>query len=165
MYLSQSGTDFMDYPHEIMMFQDREFPVSSDEDADNMMDDESLNVHQELYDQLKELRAKVASEKGVPAYVVFQDQSLEEMASTLPLTIEDLTHVNGVGGGKARKFGKPFVKLIEDYARANELTSSADVFVKTSVNKSKVKIKIIQGVDDKVDLEELSTALNPLLKS
>ena len=109
-----------------------------------------------LYTQLKALRKKVAKSKNLPPYVIFQDPSLEEMATTYPTTNEEMAAVNGVGLGKVRKFGKPFMELIKEYVDENDIITAADVMVKSSVNKSKMKIFIIQQVDKKIDLEEIA---------
>jgi ATP-dependent DNA helicase RecQ len=90
--------------------------------------------------------------------VVFQDPSLEEMATTYPTTELELSQVNGVGMGKVVKFGKPFLTLINKYIDDNDIETSADLMVKTTVNKSKKKIFIIQQIDRKIDLEEIAEA-------
>jgi ATP-dependent DNA helicase RecQ len=109
---------------------------------------------------LSNLRKKVAKQKNLPPYVIFQEPSLEEMATTYPTTIQELAQVNGVGLSKAQKFGKPFVDLIANYVVENDITTAADVVVKSTVNKSKTKIFIIQQIDRKVDLEEIAEAKN-----
>jgi ATP-dependent DNA helicase RecQ len=109
-----------------------------------------------LFDLLKGLRKKVAKEKGLPPYVIFQDPSLEEMATVYPTTKEELSQVNGVGMGKVVKFGKPFLDLISKYVQDNDIETAAEVVVKSTVNKSKIKIYIIQQIDRKVDLEEIA---------
>jgi ATP-dependent DNA helicase RecQ len=154
--LAQKGILFIDKPKETKLFKDREFPLINEEDVESMQCEDDLDVNPELLGQLEELREKVASRKNIPPYVVFQDASLEEMASSFPLTLEDLTHINGVGLGKSQKFGKEFVELIKSFTEEHQLESTANIFVKTSVNKSKNKIKIIQGIDAKTDLEELA---------
>jgi ATP-dependent DNA helicase RecQ len=100
----------------------------------------------------------VAKEKGLPPYVIFQDPSLEEMATIYPTTKEELAQINGVGMGKVSKFGKPFLDMINKYVEENDIVTASDVVVKSSVNKSKIKIFIIQQIDRKVDLEEIAEA-------
>jgi ATP-dependent DNA helicase RecQ len=92
--------------------------------------------------------------------VIFQDPSLEEMATTYPTTTEDLASVNGVGMGKVNKFGKEFLEVIQKYVEENDIETASDVVVKSSVNKSKIKIFIIQQIDRKVDLEEIAQSKN-----
>ncbi len=109
---------------------------------------------------IKDLRKQVAKQKGLPPYVIFQDPSMREMATTYPMTEEELSHINGVGVGKVKKFGKPFVELIRKYVEENNITTADDVFIKSAVNKSKVKIFIIQQIDRRMDLEEIAEAKN-----
>ena len=107
---------------------------------------------------LKSLRKRVAKEKNLPPYVIFQDPSLEEMATTYPTAQQEMAQINGVGMGKVVKFGKPFIDLITRYVEENEIETARDVVIKSAVNKSKVKIYIIQQIDRKVDLEEIADA-------
>jgi len=111
-----------------------------------------------LFDLLKALRKKMAKERDLPPYVLFQDPSLKEMATTYPTNKEDLAHIGGVGMGKVQKFGKPFLDLISKYVEDNEIETAADVVVKSAVNKSKIKIYIIQQIDKKMDLEEIAAS-------
>jgi ATP-dependent DNA helicase RecQ len=113
-----------------------------------------------LFELLKALRKKIAKDKNLPPYVIFQDPSLEEMATTYPTTKEDLASVNGVGMGKVNKFGKEFLELINKYVDENDIETATEVVVKSSVNKSKTKIFIIQQIDKKVDLDEIAELTN-----
>jgi ATP-dependent DNA helicase RecQ len=101
------------------------------------------------------LLKKKAKEEGIPPYAIFQETSLEEMATTYPTKEEDLLRINGVGLGKAQKFGKDFIALISKYVKENEIITASDVTVKSNANKSKLKIYIIQQIDRKIDLEEI----------
>jgi len=158
--LSDKGSDFIEHPTEIDLSKDHDFSDSNDEDAE--VPEPAGGVVKSfdpiLLDLLKNLRKKIAKEKNVPPYVIFQDTSLEEMSTTYPLTIEDLGHVNGVGLGKATKFGKPFIDHIKKYITENDIATATDVVVKSAINKSKTKIFIIQQIDRKVDLEEVAEA-------
>src|SRR5690606_2590961 len=111
---------------------------------------------EKLYELLKNLRKKIAKEKNLPPYVIFQDPSLEEMATTYPTSKEEMAQVNGVGMGKVNKFGQPFLQVIQKYVEDNDIETASDVVVKSSVNKSKTKISIIQQIDRKIDLEEIA---------
>lgn len=111
---------------------------------------------EKLFEQLKALRKQVAKQKNLPPYVIFQDPSLEEMATTYPTNKEDLASVNGVGMGKVNKFGKDFIELIQKYVDEHDIETATEVVVKSSVNKSKIKIFIIQQIDRKIDLEEIA---------
>jgi ATP-dependent DNA helicase RecQ len=99
------------------------------------------------------LAKKIAKEKNLPPYVIFQDPSLEEMATTYPTTQDEMAQINGVGMGKVVKFGKPFLEVINRYVEENEIETAKEVVVKSTVNKSKIKIYIIQQVDRKIDLD------------
>ena len=113
----------------------------------------------ELYNKLKELQRKVAREKGLPPYVIFQETSLEDMATKYPVTIEELSNISGVGKNKAKKFGKPFVELIEDYVEENDIDRPSDFVVKTVANKSGRKIAIIKNIDAKMALEDIANSI------
>jgi ATP-dependent DNA helicase RecQ len=158
--LTDKGEEYLENPKEIELSKDLDFSNSNDEDAE-IPEPAGASVKTfdpVLLDLLKNLRKKIAKEKNVPPYVIFQDTSLEEMATTYPTTLEDLAHVNGVGMGKAQRFGKPFVDQIKKYVTENDIITATDVVVKSSVNKSKTKIFIVQQIDRKVDLEEIAEA-------
>ena len=117
---------------------------------------------------LEELRAKVAREKAIPDYTVLQDSSLEEMALVCPTTLESLSQISGLSMGKAKKFGLPFIQLIQHYVETNDIVTVSDVVVKSAASRSKNKVYIIQHIDRKTDLEEIASAkslsINMLLK-
>jgi ATP-dependent DNA helicase RecQ len=129
---------------------------NAEEDASNQNAGGAFD--ETLLEMLKVLRKRIAKEKGVPPYVVFQDPSLEEMATVYPTTKEELAQINGVGMGKVVKFGKAFVDLITNYVDENDIETTKDLVVKSMVNKSKMKIFIIQQVDRKIDLNEIAEA-------
>jgi ATP-dependent DNA helicase RecQ len=158
--LTAKGEEFLDNPQEIEFSRDHDFTNANDEDADVQESEGSKNKSFDpvLLDLLKNIRKKVAKEKNIPPYVIFQDTSLEEMATTYPTTMEELGHVNGVGMGKANRFGRVFVEQIKKYVADNDIITATDVVVKSSVNKSKTKIFIIQQIDRKVDLEEIAVS-------
>jgi ATP-dependent DNA helicase RecQ len=132
--------------------------------AENVSSEEMGNMgkayDEKLYELLKSERKKVAKAKNLPPYVIFQDPSLEEMATVYPTTREELAQINGVGAGKVAKFGSSFLRLIENYVEENEIITASDVVVKTSGTRSKVKITIIQQIDRKIDLDEIANNLN-----
>jgi ATP-dependent DNA helicase RecQ len=99
---------------------------------------------------------KTAKAKGLPPYVIFQEPSLEEMSIQYPITIEELTKISGVGSGKAAKYGKPFIELIKKHVEDNEIERPVDMVIKSVVNKSGLKVYIIQNIDRKIDLQEMS---------
>ena len=157
--ISEKGFDFMQNPASITLSKDHDY--SADAVAAEEVEKETINAKAYdpiLFDLLKGLRKKIAKEKNFPPYVIFQDPSLEEMATTYPTTKEELSHINGVGGGKVAKFGKPFLDLITKYVEENDIVTASDVVIKSSVNKSKIKIFIIQQIDRKISLDEIAEA-------
>lgn len=160
--LTKRGLDFLEDPHTVELARDHDFTTEPEEEEESA---ERVPVNAKAYDArlfeiLKVLRKKIAREKDLPPYVIFQDPSLEEMATTYPTTKDDLAQVNGVGMGKVNKFGREFLQAIQQYVEENDIETANDVIVKSSVNKSKTKIFIIQQIDRKVDLEEIAETIN-----
>ncbi len=156
MKITDKGKAFLANPHSITLSKDHDY---SQEALDQEAEEEAAPVKSYdpvLYDQLKLLRRKVAKEKNLPPYVIFHDPSLEEMATVYPTNKEQLSHINGVGMGKVAKFGKPFLELIAQYVEEHDIETSSDVIVKSSVDKSKIKIYVIQQIDKKVDLDDIA---------
>lgn len=116
----------------------------------------SCAVDPTLYSILKDLRKKIAKKLELPPYVIFQDPSLEAMATTYPVTIEELQNIPGVGAGKAKRYGEEFIKVIKIHCDENEIERPEDLRVRTVANKSKLKVSIIQGIDRKIALDELA---------
>lgn len=153
--VTAKGKNFLKKPHSIILSRDHDYSkIESDEQNEEA--GLKISCDETLLNTLKALRKKVAKEKGVPPYVVFQEPSLIEMATVYPTTREELSHINGVGLGKAQKFGKAFLELINQYVADNNITTANEVVIKSSVNKSKIKIFIIQQVDRKIDLDEIA---------
>ena len=163
--LTQKGMNYIEDPYPVMLSEDHDYEQQSadaKEEADEAAAAHAANGGTAYDDQLlgllKALRKKIAKEKNLPSYVIFQDPSMEEMATTYPVTREEMAQINGVGMGKVQRFGKPFIDLITKYVDENEIEMDKDVVVKSMVNKSKIKIYIIQQIDRKVDLEEIAEA-------
>lgn len=155
--LTEKGKKFLSKPHPIELARDHDFTTAiEDEEVSSERPTTSKSYDEKLFEMLKNLRKQVARHKNLPPYVIFQDPSLEEMATTYPTSQEDLAAVNGVGMGKVKKFGKEFLELIQKYVDDNDIETATEVVVKSSVNKSKIKIFIIQQIDRKVDLEEIA---------
>ncbi len=152
--ITDKGFKFLESPESVILVKDKDFEALTENDATTPVDRKAYDEN--LYDILKKLRKEVAKKKNLPPYVIFQDPSLEEMATIYPTTKEELTRINGVGVGKANKFGKPFLEAIEKYVEENEIETAQDVVIKSSVNKSKTKIYIIQQIDRKIDLQEIA---------
>lgn len=156
--ISAKGEAFLKKPHEIELARDHDFTTDiEDEEVSSEKPAANTKAYDaRLFEMLKTLRKQIAKERDLPPYVIFQDPSLEEMATTYPTNKEDLAQVNGVGMGKVNKFGKEFLELIEKYVDDNDIETATEIVVKSSVNKSKTKILIIQQIDRKVDLEEIA---------
>ncbi|NBA74898.1 RecQ family ATP-dependent DNA helicase [Emticicia sp. ODNR4P] len=153
--VSEKGQAFLKDSFPLTLSKDHDYENEHIEEEDEK---ESLaggggSYDAALFELLKNLRKKIAKDKNLPPYVIFQDPSLEEMATTYPTTKEDMAQINGVGMGKVVKFGRPFIDLIKKYVEDNEIETATEVVVKSTVNKSKIKIHIIQQVDRKVDLD------------
>jgi len=159
--ITEKGKKFMVKPHAIELARDHDFTTSVEDEE--VMDRVPVNTKaydEKLFEMLKTLRKQVAKAKDLPPYVIFQDPSLEEMATTYPTTKDELASINGVGMGKVNKFGDKFLELIQQYVDENDIETASEVVVKSSVNKSKIKIFIIQQVDRKVDLDEIAETKN-----
>ncbi len=156
--LSERGEKFLKKPFVIELARDHDFTTEVEEEEESA-DKGPVNTKAydvKLFEILKTLRKKIAKEKNLPPYVIFQDPSLEEMATTYPTTKDDLAQVNGVGMGKVNKFGEEFIEVIQKYVDDNDIETANEVVIKSSINKSKTKILIIQQIDRKVDLEEIA---------
>jgi len=159
--ISKKGTAFLKKPHAIELARDHNFTTDvEDEESSERVIINSKSYDEKLFEMLKALRKKIAKQKDLPPYVIFQDPSLEEMATTYPTTKDELASVNGVGMGKVNKFGKEFLDLINTYVEENDIETASDIVVKSSVNKSKIKIFIIQQIDRKVELDEIAESKN-----
>ncbi len=116
----------------------------------------SCAVDPELFSMLKDLRKKLAKKLELPPFVIFQDPSLEAMATTYPISIDELQNIPGVGSGKAKRFGEEFVKLIRRHVQENEIERPEDLRVRSVANKSKLKVSIIQAIDRKIALDDIA---------
>ncbi|MBR4553678.1 MAG: DNA helicase RecQ [Bacteroidaceae bacterium] len=155
--LTDAGRDFIKNPKTFVIVLDRQF---SDEDIpmDNAPAGDALDPI--LFKMLRTLRGQVARENNVPPYVIFQDPSLEAMATVYPQTEEELVNIPGVGAGKVKRYGKQFCELIKKHCEENEIERPEDMRIRTVANKSKLKVSIIQSIDRKVNLEDLADAQN-----
>lgn len=161
--ITEAGKKFLKKPTDIIFFKDRDaFSKTSGEDEEEMFDPEnkSEGADKILLAMLKDLRKQIAKKENLPPFVIFQDPSLEEMSIQYPITLDELKNITGVGVGKAQKYGKPFIELIKSYVEENEIIRPMDMVVKAPVQKSSLKVFIIQAIDRKVPLEEIATAKN-----
>jgi ATP-dependent DNA helicase RecQ len=157
--LTPEGNAFMKKPYSIMLTRDNDFE-SSDEEEDIVAGgaQKGGGGDETLFKLLKDLRKTIAKNQNLPPFVIFQDPSLEDMAIQYPITLEEIKQCSGVGAGKAVKFGKPFIELIAKYVEENEIVRPMDMVVKSVVNKSGLKVYIIQSIDRKLGLEDIAEA-------
>jgi ATP-dependent DNA helicase RecQ len=153
--ISEKGEAFLKDSYPITFSKDHDYeqegkPIESEDEVGGIT---AKAYDDALFELLKNLRKKIAKDKNLPPFVIFQDPSLEEMATTYPSNQEEMSQINGVGMGKVVKFGKPFLDVINRYVEENEIETAREVVVKSTVNKSKIKIFIIQQVDRKIDLD------------
>ena len=152
--VTKAGHAFLKNPVSFKIVKDVDFDEVEEEV--HMKGGASCAVDPELYSILKDLRKKIAKRLELPPYVIFQDPSLEAMATTYPITIEELQNIPGVGAGKAKRYGEEFVKVIKAHVEENEIERPEDLRVRTVANKSKLKVSIIQAIDRKIALDELA---------
>ena len=153
--ITKEGLDFLEHPKEFMLMEDRNF----EENEEKIQEKGGVSaLDNTLFAILKDLRKKIAKTNNLPPYVIFQDPSLEDMCINYPITIEELANIQGVGTGKAQKYGKEFVEVIKQYVEDNEIERAQDMVVKTVANKSKFKVYIIQNIDRQIDLEDIASA-------
>ncbi len=152
--VTKKGKDFDKKPSSFKIVEDNDF--NEEEEEMVVKSGASCAVDPELYNILKDLRKKIAKRLELPTYVIFQDSSLEAMATTYPITIEELQNIPGVGAGKAKRYGDDFIKVIKTHVEENEIERPEDLRVRSVANKSKLKISIIQGIDRKIPLDALA---------
>ena len=154
--LTASGKRFIKKPKSFLIVEDREF--KDDFDEDNIREEGCGALDQQLYSMLKDLRKSFAKKHKLPPYVIFQDVSLEQMATMYPVTIQELQNVQGVGAGKAKRFGKEFCELIRKYCEDNEIERPEELRVRTVAKKSMLKVFIIQSIDRQIALDDIAEA-------
>jgi ATP-dependent DNA helicase RecQ len=154
--LTQKGLDFLENPTSFMLAEDHDYADTTDEE--NAFGARTAAVDEELYSILKDLRKKLSKVKDVPPFVIFQDPSLEDMAIQYPITLDELQNISGVGAGKAQRYGGEFIDIIRKYVEEKEIIRPLDMVVKSVVNKSGIKVYIIQSIDMKRSLEDIAEA-------
>ncbi len=155
-HITPKGKSFLKKPSAFKIVEDNDF--SEEEEETPIKSGASCAVDPELYSILKDLRKKIAKHYNLPPYVIFQDPSLEAMATTYPVTMEELQNITGVGAGKAKRYGEEFIKVIKTHVEENEIERPEDLRVRSVANKSRIKISIIQAIDRKIDLDELANS-------
>jgi len=153
--VTPAGTKFLKKPVSFKIVEDTDFDEVEEDEAP-VRGGGSCAVDPALYSMLKDLRKKMSKKLDVPPYVIFQDPSLEAMATTYPVTLEELQNIPGVGAGKAKRYGQEFCVLIKKHCEENEIERPEDLRVRTVANKSKIKVSIIQAIDRKVALDDIA---------
>jgi len=158
--VTKEGKEYMEEPYSILVTKDHDYEgtESDDEDGPSGGGKAGSGADAVLFAALKDLLKQTANKLKLPPYVIFQEVSLEEMAIQYPIKMDELVNITGVGQGKAQKFGKPFIELIEKYVEENEIERPLDMVVKSIVNKSGLKVYIIQSIDRKLPLEDIASA-------
>ncbi len=152
--ITAKGKKFLNSPVSFKVVEDSEF--SSEPEPEMMKSGASCAADTELYSILKDLRRKVSKQLGLPPYVIFQDPSLEAMATTYPISIEELQNIPGVGIGKAKRYGAEFVKVIKRHVEDNEIDRPEDLRVRSVPDKNSTKLYIITLIDRKIPLPEIA---------
>jgi len=153
--ITEKGKEFSKKPYSFLMTEDHDFASYRNT---NTASKKSAVADENILNQLKGLRKNVADKVGVPPYTVFQENSLTEMSFKYPISFDELKNINGVGEGKAAKYGKQFLKLIESYVEENDITRPDDLIVKSTGANSALKLYMIQNVDRKLPLDDIAAA-------
>lgn len=155
--ITKGGLDFINNPYTFMVVKDAEF---SEEDDDEVGERQTAALDPELFAMLQDLRKDTSRKLGIPPYVIFQDVSLEQMATVYPISLEELVNIPGVGVGKAHRYGKEFIALIKRHCEENDIERPEDLRIRTVPKKSMLKVKIIQSIDRKMPLDDIADAQN-----
>ncbi|MEJ6615370.1 MAG: DNA helicase RecQ [Crocinitomicaceae bacterium] len=152
--LTASGKEFLKSPKSFMLIKEHDYLVDDD---DSVASSSGGGVFDEaLYDQLLDLRKSLSKQKDIPPFVIFQEPSLKDMCFQYPITVEELTNIQGVGHGKASRYGQPFIALIKRYVEDNDIDRPQDLVMKSVVNKSGLKVQLIQNIDRKLPLDDIA---------
>ena len=153
--ITAAGKAYLKHPTSFPVVKDNEFE-DEDEEAVVKSGGGTCAADEVLFSILKDLRKKLSKKLEVPPFVIFQDPSLEAMATTYPITMDELQNIPGVGAGKAKRYGDEFLKVIKEHVKENEITRPEDLRVRTVANKSKLKVSIIQSIDRKIALDDIA---------
>jgi len=156
--LTEDGHKFIEKPWSIMLSKDHDYDEADEEELGKAGGGKTGVVDNELFNMLKDLRRKVAKDNNLPPFVIFQDPSLEDMAIQYPVNYEEMQRIVGVGAGKAKRYGKKFIELIKKYVEEKEIIRPQDMVVKSVVNKSGLKVYIIQSIDRQMPLDDIADA-------
>ncbi len=153
--LTPSGKKFLKSPESFMIVLDNEF---AEDEEDDVVEGNEAVLDPTLYAMLRELRKDISQRLSLPPYVIFQDISLEQMATVYPITNEELQNIQGVGAGKAHRYGKEFLDLIKKHCQENDIQRPEDLRVRTLAKKSAIKVKIIQSIDRQIPLDDIAAS-------
>lgn len=156
--MTKKGYDFLEKPVDFLLVRNHDYDAI-EEEANAAAAQASGAGDPELFSMLKDLRKKISKKLNLPPFVIFQDPSLADMALQYPITVEELKYIQGVGEGKAKRYGKEFVELIKSYVEENEIDRPQDMVVKSVANKSKIKVGIIQSIDRKLSLDDIAASI------
>ncbi|SHJ11098.1 ATP-dependent DNA helicase RecQ [Tangfeifania diversioriginum] len=154
--MTEKGHEFLKNPTSFMLVKNHEYEEEGDDVNTGGAPSGGTGGDPALFAMLKDLRKKIARKKNLPPFVIFQDPSLADMSIQYPVTLDELQKIQGVGQGKARRYGKEFVELIKNYVEENEIERPEDFIVRTIANKSKMKVFIIQSIDRKISFEDIA---------
>jgi ATP-dependent DNA helicase RecQ len=156
--VEQRGLEYLSNPSSFMLSEDNEYPDSDEDDIIVNAPAGGSAADEELFKILKDLRKTISKQRKVPPFVIFQDPSLEDMSVQYPITLEEMQNITGVGAGKAKRYGQEFIEVIKRYVEEKEIERPQDMVVKSVVNKSGLKVYIIQSIDRKLPLDDIAEA-------
>ena len=156
--ITDKGRKFFQEPASFTLLKEHDYSASDDDSIVMSGDGKGGAFDQILYNLLVDLRRSISKQKNIPPFVIFQEPSLKDMCFQYPVTIDELTNIQGVGHGKASRYGAPFVELIRQYVEQNDIERPQDLVVKSLVNKSGLKVQLIQNIDRKLPLEDIGRA-------
>jgi ATP-dependent DNA helicase RecQ len=154
--MTEKGHEFIQRPHSFILVKEHDYSDGGDEDTVVVQSGGKDAFDEVLYQALLDLRKQISREKSIPPFVIFQEPSLKDMCFQYPITMEEMTNIQGVGQGKAQRYGAPFLALIQNYVDENEIERPQDLVVKSLVNKSGLKVQLIMNIDKKLPLEDIA---------
>jgi ATP-dependent DNA helicase RecQ len=158
--LDEKGHEFLNNPVSFMLSDDHDYSDTDEEEESYGGSERPGTADEELFSILKNLRKKLSKQLQLPPFVIFQDPSLEDMAIQYPISLEELQNITGVGAGKAKRYGAEFIKIIKSYVEEKEIIRPQDMVVKSIINKSNLKVFVIQSIDRQMDFEDIASAKN-----
>jgi len=156
--MTERGAEFIKNPHSFTLVKEHDYSTDEDSGDDAIIGNMKDAFDDELYQALLDLRKQISRDKDIPPFVIFQESSLKDMSFQYPINKEELTNIQGVGQGKAKRYGAPFLSLIKEHVENNEIERPQDMVVKSLVNKSGLKVQLIQNIDRKLPLEDISNS-------